>query len=130
MANVVDTQTLLDGPRNVVVKVVLQGEAAGSDESGTSIVDVSALSGSPTYLSLLECQYDLTGFSAQLLWDATTDDELLSLSGASELDFRRIGGIVDPQSTGSTGDVLITTVGMTVAADMGSIILTFRKHFG
>lgn len=128
MANVIDKQTIVNSSRNLVVKVVIEGEAAGSDEAATTLVDVSALDSTINHLSLEKIQYDLTGFSVKLLWDATTDDELLDLTGAHSMDFTDFGGIPDPQSTGSTGDVNITTVGLGAAADIGTLVLCFRKH--
>ena len=54
----------------------------------------------------------MSGFNyVTLAWDHTTDDEIAVLSGQSVIDWSSIGGNVDPQSTGGTGDILLTTDG-------------------
>jgi hypothetical protein len=47
--------------------------------------------------------------TVRLDWDHTADDELATLGGAGALDWSATGGIIDPRSTGGTGDILLTT---------------------
>lgn len=48
----------------------------------------------------------------QLLWEHTTDDVAVTLGpGNFDLDFRDYNGVHDPQSSGGTGDLVLTTVG-------------------
>jgi len=128
MANIVDIQTLVDGPRNLVVKVYLESDGAAGELSNQVIVDASALNPVPETLHLTGISYDLNGFNAKLMWDATTNDELLNISGNQDYCFRGFGGIKNPKSTGSTGDVLISTNGFSATSDKGFILMEFTKH--
>ena len=121
MDDTVNTDVQNNGNRNYTVH--LQNKSDGTGESAVTKVDISTLSAgpdgvtTPVSLSLKSVQYDIGGFSSvQLFWDATTDDEMLTLSaGQGFLDFTDIGHLKDPRSTGYTGDVKLTTVG--AAAD-------------
>lgn len=125
MANTIDKQTIVDSERNLVVLVNITGDNSG-DEAATQLIDASSYVGSPARLRLVRVQSALEGFSAQLLWDATTDDELVHLPPYEvDFDMSRFGGIPDPGSTGTTGDVMITTTGL--GSEKGTIILEFAK---
>ena len=80
-------------------------------------------------LTLVGIDASLTGFSANLLWDATSNVELLEIPSDQPFtrDFRSFGGIKDNSGSGSTGDVLITTTGYTASGDGGHIYLKFKK---
>jgi hypothetical protein len=115
MADTVDVKVQFPGTRKRVVH--LTNISDGTGESAVVKVDVSALTGpdgsAPTYTAVEEIQYAIQGFtSVRLLWDATTDDEIAVLpSGSGYMNFRDAGGLVDPKSTGFTGDILLTTAG-------------------
>lgn len=128
MAATATEQVLNNGARNLVLKYTIGGTTG--DASAATLVDVSALDATIAELRLDKAQWSLTGFSAKLLWDATTDVDLLELAeGEGEVDFTSIGGLTDDSGTGTTGDVNITTTGYTAAGDGGTIILHFRKKF-
>ncbi len=75
-------------------------------------VDISALTGTPTKVQILEVEYSVsTGMSVGILYDHTTDDLVLNLTGSGKMNFERSGGIDDPASTGGTGDIMFSTVG-------------------
>lgn len=115
MADTVDSKAVWAGKRRRVVH--LTNISDGTGESAVVKVDVSALTGpdgsAPTYTVVEEIQYAIQGFtSVRLVWDATTDDEIAVLpSGSGYLNFKEAGGLVDPKSTGTTGDILLTTAG-------------------
>lgn len=123
-------QVLEDGPRNYVIKVV--GTAA---DAAALLVDVSTLSKDPTYgkdpvrVRLNEVKYDIgVGTTAQLLWDATTDVSVITLSEGpgQSLCFNDTGGINNPMTAaGSTGDVLLTTTG----TGAYTLVLYFIKKY-
>lgn len=131
MADTVQTNVIFDGSRRRIVQLLNSSDATG--ESAVVKVDVSALTGpdgtAPSKVSIQEVEYDIQGFSAVLLYfDATTDDEALYLpAGSGVKDFTNIGGLHDPQSTGTTGDIVLTTVGAAVGATY-DIILHVKKH--
>ena len=73
MANTVETQTLIDGSRNFVVKVHLESDGATGDLVGTNIVDASTLTPPSTNIKLMKVQSNLVGFTAEIVWDATAN---------------------------------------------------------
>lgn len=126
MVNTVTKQTLIDGQRNLVLQVYIAGDGSG-EETGTIIVDVSTFAGNPATVRVNRIQADLSGFAAALLWDATTDVPFLDLiDGRSAQSFRKIGGLINNSSTGKTGDILITTLGLGTG-DKGTITIEMVK---
>lgn len=115
MADTVDVKVVHNGTRRYVVH--LTNISDGTGESVVVKVDVSTLTGpngiAPTYTAIEEIQWSIQGFtSVRLFWDATTDDEIAMLaSGNGYLNFRPVGGLVDPKSSGTVGDILLTTAG-------------------
>lgn len=127
MVNVVDVNTLHDGERNAVFHIRIEGDGSG-EESATSLIDISTLKGAPSRVKIRAVDGKLTGFSASLLWDATTDELAAEVpAGTSFLDTDMYGGIINNAGAGVTGDINITTVGLG-AGDNGVIILEVRKH--
>lgn len=98
-----------------------------SDSTGESAVvkaDKSAYTArdgaEPASLDILTVRWNIQGFtSVRLLWDHTTDDVAMALSGSGFDDFSRVGpsnlsydgSRNDPRSAGDTGDLLLTTAG-------------------
>lgn len=128
MANTITTTTLIDGSRVLIVKIDIQGDATG-EESNTIVVDASTFGPAFTRSSLMSINSSLSGFSAELSWDATTNVVLTSCpEGHNTSDFTHFGGINNNAGAGKTGDILITTSGLaTGATDHGSIILHIKK---
>jgi hypothetical protein len=126
MADAVTSQTLVDGERNVVMKFTNLSDGTG--ESAVLKVDVSALSGSPSSVSIQRIIYSVFGMNVTLLWDATTDVRIVELGGnTGTLDFCSFGGLQNNAGAGVTGDILLTTTGHT-SGDSYSIILEMRKN--
>lgn len=126
MVDAVTSQKLIDGPANVVYKFTNISDGTG--ESAVLKVDVSALSGAPAAVKIMEIQYEIVGMSVQLLWDADTDDLIEVLQSSGFMDYRRFGGLYNPKSTGWTGDIKLTTTGHT-SGDTYSIILEMEKKY-
>jgi hypothetical protein len=125
MADAVTSQTIIDGPRNVVMKFTNLSDGTG--ESAVLKVDVSALSGAPTSVSVVRVHYAVVGMVATLLWDANTDVRILDLAGNGTFDLEAFGGLPNNASTGVTGDILLTTTGHS-SGDSYSIVLEMRKQ--
>ena len=129
MTDTVNTNVLFPGTRRRVIQ--LQNISDGTGESEVVKVDVSALTGpdgtSPTQVAIEEVEWSIQGFtSVRLFFDATTDDEALVLgAGNGYKNFQGAGGLQDPQSTGTTGDILLTTAGAVSGATY-DIILSLR----
>lgn len=132
MANTVAKQTLHNGDRNLVVKVNITGDGSG-EETATQIVDVSAFSGYNvdwTEVRVDKAQWSNSGVSLTLLWDATTDVAFLECpAGDGEVDFRKIGGLINNAGSGVTGDIMVTTVGLG-SGDQAMIVLEMVKRKG
>lgn len=125
MADAVTTQTIVDGPRNAVIK--LTNLSDGTGEAAVLKVDVSALLGSPATVSISKIHYCVQGMVATLLWDATTDVRVVDLAGDGWLDFSGFGGLPNNAGAGVTGDILLTTTGASLN-DSYSIILELKKQ--
>jgi len=130
MADAVNSTVIIDGDRNYVIH--MDNVSDGTGEAAVKKIDISTLTFSdgtvPTMLKLMEVQYAIQGFTyVQLLWDATTDDEMVTLpTGSGVISFDGIGGKADPQSTGTTGDVMLTTAGAASGASY-DITAVFKK---
>ncbi len=114
----------------------------GTGESTVTKVDKSTLLASddaePASLDIEQVTWAIQGFSSvNVLWDHTTNDVALLLSGSGFNDFTfraeelisvsRSNGLTDPRSSGSTGDILVTTLG--AAADSTyDITMILRKN--
>lgn len=124
-------QVLEDGARNYIIKVT--GTAT---DAAALLVDVSTLSKDPTYnrdcvrVRLDELKYDIApAVSAQLLWDATTDVPVWTMTEGpgQSVCFKDAGGINNPMvAAGSTGDVMLTTTG---AASYNFVAYFTKKYF-
>ena len=130
MANLIEKQTIQDGERNLVLKIHIDGDGSG-EETSTLLIDVSSYAGSPTELVLKEIKAGLTGFSLELLWDATTDVHLFNVPDFDvdqSFDTSMFSGIPNNAGTGKTGDINFTTVGLG-ATDTGHIWMWFIKKY-
>jgi hypothetical protein len=125
-APTVALQTLNDSSSHVTVKAVIPigGDA---DVTAAAMIDVSGLTPTPTTLVIEEVVYSTSGFSIILAFDADTDDNALILAGNGTIDLREIGGIPDPQSTGFTGDLFLSTDSIAGAEESGFVIVKCRK---
>lgn len=114
MADSVDSLVLQSGGKHHIVR--LTNISDGTGETSVAKVDISTLVKSdgtvPTRTRVKEIFWNIQGFtSIRLYWDHTTDDEIAMLSGSGYLDLHAVGGLLDPASTGGTGDILLTTAG-------------------
>lgn len=118
MANTVSTQFIYgaggDGTRRHVIN--LQGDLDTTQESAVVKIDVSTFTNDnhtiATAVSVVidKIEWNIQGLNrVSLFFDATTDDEIITMSWAGEIDYSDVGGFADPRSTGFTGDVVLTT---------------------
>jgi hypothetical protein len=126
MAATATQQILHNGSRNLVLKYTIGGTTG--DTTAGVLVDASAL-GVDSNIRLVGVESSLTGFSCNLLWDATANVSLVELPSDENYsaDFSSFGGIDNNAGSGVTGDVLFTTTGYTASGDGGSIVLKFKK---
>lgn len=125
MADVVTSDTLFKGVRTSAVH--LTGNLDTAAESAVVKVDISTFTdaagvvATKTTIDKIEYKVDPAGATdanatslltaVTLEWAHTTADVIAILSGHGVIDWEDVGGNTDPGSTGSTGDILLTTKG-------------------
>lgn len=115
MADAVTSDVVFSGGRRYVIRLINISDGTG--ESLVTKVDISGLTLSNgqacTCTRIEEIQYSIQGMSSvRLYWDHTTDDVIDVLPvGNGFRDYVDQGGLSDPQSSGGTGDILLTTNG-------------------
>ena len=114
MADTVTTQVVQNTKSEYVIH--LTGISDGTGEAAVIKVDKSTLTNAggvePNNLSIMSVRWAIQGYSyIKILWDHTTDDVALLLSGNGYDNFSEAGGLRDPKTTGGTGDLLLTSVG-------------------
>jgi hypothetical protein len=126
---IITKQTILDGSKNLVVKIHIEGDVGG-DETDTVLIDASSYSPIFDGGRVMGIHSALVGFTAHLDWDATTNIPLLDIPDYEyNLNGEQIGwfgGIPNNAGAGKTGDILISTTGLG-AGDHGMIILELAK---
>ncbi len=121
MADAVTSQTLLNGPRHLVMRFT--NESDGTGETGVTKVDATAaangivLQGQTitpgVHLKITKVAYDIKGMGVRVQFHATSNADALVLGGYGTMDFRDVGGIQNPGTAslaGSTGSIDFTTV--------------------
>ena len=128
MANAVNTQVLVDGPRNSVIKIT--GVLDTSDVAAVKVIDLSTMSPVPTGVRIDHIDYSIVNnLEVRLLWDATTPVDILPLAGRGRMSFWNFGGLQNNAGAGKTGNILIETNGYTTGTTMVfSIVLEMVKQ--
>ena len=134
MADVVTSQTIQDGARNVVMSFTNVSD--GSGEAAVKKVDVSALESDPvsgnacSTVAIQSVWFSTLGISVKLLWDASTDVLALHLPAdySDTLDFSEFSGLNNNSGSGVTGDIMLTTVGHS-SGDAYTVVLKMVKHY-
>lgn len=128
MADAVTSTLVQDGVRLAVFR--LTNISDGTGEDAVTKVDVSTLDPAPTHLAIEEIWSSVAGMEVRLFFDADVDDHAWTVAaGNDHFDFRKNGPIIDPRSTGSTGNVKLSTVNAS-PGDSYSILIQFQKRFG
>ena len=117
MANSVNTQIILDGPRNAIVKI--DGILDSSDYAATAVVTTSTMWGWDTSgllrsakVRIYKIHYSIEDtLEVRLYWDATTPQRILELTGRGHMDFRDFSGLTNNAVAGVTGNILLATEG-------------------
>lgn len=125
MANTIAKQVLLNGSRNYIVKFTIIGDGSGDE----TVALVNAVSGDMGVNNkIIQVDANLSGFSGQLMFDATTDLYACQIAQDADvhLDFCRIGGLINNAGAGKTGDILLKTTGLGMG-ESGTITLYVKK---
>ena len=134
MANTVTGPTIqYDYDKTLVVycSVLSDGSA-----SSTTLVDVSALTANNgkacAHVALSKIWYTAGGGTdapASLDWDADTNVTFLTLSYDNMFDFSSIGGLVNTEATGYSGDVLFVIPSTSDAGNEYTVWCEFIKYY-
>lgn len=131
MAHTVTKTTLEEGARNLIQLINIAGDGASGDLSNTVLVDRSAfVPADGTEMVVEKIEGLLTGFTAALSFDATTDLVFLRLPDGDWFchDWKPIGGVSSNKAgAGAIGDILITTSGLSATTDVATFVLHMRK---
>lgn len=133
MADLVASQTLLDGEREFIGKFTNISDGTG--EAAVTKIQVSALAKNAAGkacngIKITKIYATTHGMEVQILWGATTNllTWVIPQNSNYLMDFSSFGGLVNNAGTGVTGDVKFTTVDHT-AGDMYSIVIEGIKTY-
>lgn len=132
MANVLTSQTILDGERLAIIKVT---GFVDTVETAVVKVDVSTLNPQGA-LACTGCKLNRVwaqthGCEVQMLWAASTPLMIITLPQNTNyfMDYSMFGGIPNNSTTGKTGDISFTTQDVS-AGDTYSIVMEVIKTYG
>lgn len=127
MANQLNTQILVDGARNTVVKIT--GVLDTSNVSSTTVIDPASFTPTPTQFRIDHIDYSISDpLEVRLLWDASTPVDILPLAGRGRMSFWNFGGLQDNGGTGKTGKILLETNGYSSGTLVFSVVLELVKQ--
>ena len=130
MVDTVSSQTINNGPRNLVMKFTNEsdgtGEAAVTKVDGTSATFANRGTPPGLHLKVARISFAVSGGAVRVLWDATADTDMAILSGTGTFDYSYFGGLPNPANSGATGIIQFTTVGF-VAGSSYVIVLEMIK---
>lgn len=126
MANSTTLQTLIDGERNLVIKIV--GILDTANDAQNPVVDVSALVPAAIRVRLDKITYSISSqLAVNLFWEATTDVPIVSLTGYGCIKAKEFGGLVNNGGAGVSGDISLTTTGWASGVQTYTLILEMVK---
>lgn len=141
MADAVTSNVVIESKNQYVIH--LTNISDGTGESAVTKVDKSAIGVATdgleaNSLDIERIRWSIQGFtSVRLLWDHTTDDLAMVMCNGGYEDytgkfgevFEKTGtsGLLDPRSSGGTGDILLTTNGGSSGATY-DITIWLRKN--
>ena len=129
MVDTVNSLVLVNQPPYYTIRLTNVSDGTGEsavvkvDKSG--LVDIDGLE--PLALDLIGVEWDVGGMNVTILWDHTTPDRAIVLTGQGEWDQSRDGAIRDPRTAGGTGDILLTT-GAHTSGDAYMILLRLKMR--
>ena len=135
MANTVTGPTKqFDGQKKLIVYCSVYSDGSASS---TTLADVSGLNTSPdgtacSTVTLNKIWYTCSGAPdapASLDWDATTNVTFLTLAYDNTFDFSSIGGLVNTEASGYTGDVLFVVPSTSDAGNEYTVWCEFLKYY-
>jgi hypothetical protein len=129
MANTVTQRTLVGSGKDKTIVRLINIVSDGTEESDLVIYDNSALVADTSKGRLTELMVSGSSCQLQFEWDQTTDSPAFTCDPANGTHwcFESFGGISNPNGTGATGDLLLTTTNLD-AGDVVSIIIKIAQN--
>jgi len=133
MADVVASQTLLDGERLFIGKFTNISDGTGETavvKINPSTLSVNAYGHACNGVKINKIWATTHGMEVRILWDATTDvfAWLIPQNSNYLMDFSSFGGLQNNGGTGVNGNVLFTTADAS-AGDMYTIVIECIKTY-
>jgi hypothetical protein len=126
MANTLNNQIIIDGPRNAVVKVT--GVLDTSDLALTTIVLPANFSPVPPKFRLYHVDYSITDqIELQLQWQGTPNQVMMPLAGRGRMSFVDFGGLTD-NAASPTGAIQLLTTGWASGIQVFTLVLELVKE--
>lgn len=123
MANTVTQRTIVGGGAEKSIVRIINIVSDGTQETDLVVYDNSAFINDTSKGRLMEVE--VTGNTpaavVTLEWDQTTDSPVISMSpgaGEGNVKLRKFGGVKNPNGAGATGDLLLTTLGLTAGTNL------------
>lgn len=127
MANSIIVTPMINGSKLGTYRVDIVGDGTG-DETGFVLIDPANITGKPRAFKLRAVQWDLVGFDASLLWDATAPVLAWELPKGINggIRFSDTGAhLTNNAGAGSTGRLLLQTTGLG-ATGRGSLYIEIQ----
>lgn len=141
MANVIREQKLIDSNKRSLIKYVIVSD--GTQESNTRLVDASSLafamnatgvisqtdmkSNYKTTIKKIKA-YSKTAGSVRLKWEGDANSEIITFGSASvDFNFENDGAVISNPEANATGDILISTVGLS-SGDAITLFIDLKKN--
>lgn len=136
MVDVVTSQILENGPRNLVMHFTNVSDGTG--EAAVLKVDATAVGNGVNvggriyvpgvHLKVQRAVFNIYGMNLRLLWDATADQVFLTLNGFGKYVVDKTQGLFPPAGlAGATGSILFTTSGAALGSTY-SVTLFMTKN--
>lgn len=111
MTNTVTQRTLQGAGSDTTIVRLVHIASDGSEEADLVVYDNSAFVANVAKGKLLRVQIAGDAGVVRLEWDQTADSAAFACSADNgiDFDFTAFGGIANPNGTGATGDLVLTT---------------------
>jgi len=132
MANVLTSQTILDGERLAIIKVTGYIDTAETNVVKVNVANLSSHGGQACTGCKLNRVWSQThGCEVEMLWEATTPLMIITIpqNNNYHLDYSSFGGIPNNSGTGKTGNITFTTLDVS-AGDAYSVVMEVIKTYG
>lgn len=129
MPNTITQRTLFGGGSSRMVIRSIHIVSDGSEETDLVIYDNSTFFNDVTKGSLVKIKASGSSCTCRLEWDQTTDAPIISFDPINNPDFNfsSFAGISNPNGSGATGDIVLTTANLD-AGDEVTIFIYVKQE--